>query len=490
MKRLVLVLASLGLGSAGLYLGQTLSPGLAPAARNDAAVLIPKELTSYRDVVKRVLPAVVSIESQARAGKRPLQRDGDMQLRGGEDRFGDNRAIDDNGPTRIGFGSGFLISSKGVVLTNNHVVAGADQVVVQLRDGSKYTSTKIKTDVKSDLAIVTLDTKLPTPYLEFGDSNAMEIGDRVLAVGAPFGLTGTVTHGIISSKGRDLRMNMYEDFLQTDAAINPGNSGGPLVNLEGKVIGVNSAIKSRTGGFEGIGLAIPSNMAKWIGEQLLRNGVVRRGYLGVGIEDVDEGIAKDLSLKEAKGVKITRVYRGAPGAKAGLKTDDVIVSLGGKPVANGRGLQLAVATLPLGKPVDLRIVRDGKEQSLSVIIEEQPQTFGTAKQPKIPEVGRGSFHIQRAGFVVTDLTDDLAESLRYPDTVKGGLIVRIDPAGLAAQVGLRAGMVILKVNKESTTTAKAVKDAMASGSTVKGISVEARSQKGGTRTFVLKDEDN
>jgi serine protease Do len=489
MKRLVLVFASLCLGSAGLYVGGALSPAKAPAAKDGSVVVIPKELTSYRDIVKRVLPAVVSIESQARGGKRPLQRDGDMQWRGIPNGLGDNRAIDD-GPVRIGFGSGFLINSKGVVLTNNHVVAGADQVVVQLRDGSKYTSSKIKTDIKSDLAIVSLDTKLPTPYLEFGDSNDMEIGDRVLAVGAPFGLTGTVTHGIISSKGRSLRMNMYEDFLQTDAPINPGNSGGPLINLEGKVIGVNSAIKSRTGGFEGIGLAIPSNMAKWIGEQLLKNGVVHRGYLGVGIEDVDDGIAKDLSLKEAKGVKITRIYRGAPGAKAGLKTDDVIVELGGKPVANGRALQLAVATLPLGKPVDLRIVRDGKEQSLKVTIEEQPQAFGTAKQPRIPEVGRGSFYIQKAGFVVTDLTDDLADTLGFPDTVKGGLIVRVDPTGLAAQSGLRVGMVIVKVNKESTTNAKAAREAIAAGSTEKGISIEARGQRGGTRTFVLKDEDN
>jgi serine protease Do len=489
MKRFVLVLACLSLGGAGVYLGQTVLQGQAPVTRSGTAVLLPKELTSYRDVVKKVLPAVVSIEAQSRSGRARPNRPGDMQLPGAGDPFKDNWAIDDETPSRIGFGSGFIVSPKGVVVTNNHVVEGADQVLVHLRDGSKYTSTSIKTDAKSDLAIIRLDAKLPLSYLEFGDSNDMEIGDRVLAVGAPFGLTGTVTHGIISSKGRSLRMNMYEDFLQTDAAINPGNSGGPLVNLEGKVIGVNSAIKSRTGGFQGIGMAISSNMAKWIANQLLENGVVRRGYLGVGIQDVDDDIAKDLGLKEAKGVKVTRIYRGAPGAKAGLKTDDVILELGGKRVANGQALQLAVAALPLGKPVDLRIVRDGKPQTLKVTIEEQPEGFGAARAPRIPEIGRGSFNVERVGIVVTDLTEELADALGYDETVKGGVIVRMERAGLAALAGLQTGMVIVKVNKKATTTAKAVKEVMAAGSTAKGITVQVRSQRGGLRTFVLREEE-
>jgi serine protease Do len=490
MKRFVLVLVSLSFGGAGVYLGQTLLQGQAPVGKDAAVVVIPKELTSYRDIVKRVLPAVVSIEAQSTTGKVRQQRPADMAWSGKGDPFEHVRPIDDNSPSRIGFGSGFIISAKGIVMTNNHVVDGADQVLVHLRDGTKYTSTKIKTDPKSDLAIITLDAKLPLPYLEFGDSNDMEIGDRVLAIGAPFGLAGTVTHGIISSKDRSLRMNMYEDFLQTDAAINPGNSGGPLVNLEGKVIGVNSAIKSRSGGFQGIGMAISSNMAKWIGKQLLENGSVRRGYLGVGIQDVDEEIAKELGLKEAKGVKITRIYRDTPGAKAGLKADDVVLELGGKKVHDGRGLQLAVATLPLGKPVDVRIIREGKEETKKVIIEEQPKTFGTARETKIPDVGRGSINIEKVGIVVTDLTEELGDALGYPDTVKGGVIVRMDRTGLAAQAGLQPGMVILKVNKGATTTAKAVKDAIAAGSTTRGITVQARSQRGGLRTFVIKEVDD
>src|SRR5205807_2989303 len=190
----------------------------------------------------------------------------------------------------------------GVVLTNYHVVAGADRVEVQLADGRKFLSRDIKGDRKNDLALVRLETKSPLPSLELGDSDAMEIGDRVLAVGAPFGLTGTVTAGIVSAKGRhNLQMNMYEDFLQTDAAINPGNSGGPLVNLQGQVIGINAAIKSRTGGFQGIGLAVASNLAKNIMDKLLKDGVVHRGYLGVQIQDLTPAVAERLGLKGKSG---------------------------------------------------------------------------------------------------------------------------------------------------------------------------------------------
>ena len=211
----------------------------------------------------------------------------------------------------------------------------------------------------------------------------MEIGDRVLAVGAPFGLTGSVTHGIISAKGRNgLNMNMYEDFLQTDAAINPGNSGGPLVNLDGKVIGINAAIKSRSGGFQGVGLAIASNLAKNVMDQLLKDGVVHRGYLGVQIKDlIDKDLAQRLGLKEDQhGVVVVAGLRQVSRrAKAALQAGDVITAIAGKPVKDGRELQRVVAGLPLGKPVDMVVLRDGKPQTLKVTIEEQPKEFGTAR---------------------------------------------------------------------------------------------------------------
>jgi serine protease Do len=315
-------------------------------------------------VVKKVLPAVVSIEARAKA--RRARGEGD-----------DSAAI--------GFGSGFLIDPTGIILTNNHVVDGADRLEVTLMDGRKFISRDIKTDAKTDLAIVRIAPKKDLPYLELGDSDAMEIGDRVLAVGAPYGLTGSVTAGIISAKNRNLRVNMYEDFLQTDAAINPGNSGGPLVNLEGKVIGINSAIKSRSGGFQGIGLAIASNMVRKVKDQLLKEGVVRRGYLGVQVKDVDnEELATKLGLKETAGVVIETIFDDTPSARAGLKKGDVILKLGGKAIKNSRSLQSAVSDLPLGKPVTVEIFRDGDAQTKDVTIEEQPQDYGT-RRPSVPD---------------------------------------------------------------------------------------------------------
>ncbi len=314
MKRCSLIVCCLLLGgSAGTFLAERLLQGQAPVAP-----AIPKELTSYRDVVKKVLPAVVSIESRTKPApvrKRrrvPLDEQVPEELRPFFD-FGDG---DDAPEPRGGFGSGVLVDAKGVILTNFHVVEGASQVVVHLSDGRKFTSKDVKSDPKTDLAIVRIEAPAALPFLELGDSDAMDIGDRVLAVGAPFGLTGTVTHGIISAKGRSLQLNMYEDFLQTDAAINPGNSGGPLVSLDGKVIGINAAIKSRSGGFQGVGLAIASNMVKSIMPQLLKDGVVRRGYLGVQIKEILEPeVASRLGLKEGEhGVLVTRVFDDTPGA--------------------------------------------------------------------------------------------------------------------------------------------------------------------------------
>jgi serine protease Do len=490
MKRCLLVLTCLALGGSGVYVGQSFLQGQAPVNAGGRAVAVPKELTSYRDIVKKVAPAVVSIEAQARGRARLNQRPDDMRLPPGADLFGGRaRRIDDeDSPSRIGFGSGFLISPKGVILTNNHVVAGAEQVVVQLSDGRKFTSKQIKTDPMTDLAIVTVESKLPLPFLEMGDSSEMEVGDRVLAVGAPFGLTGTVTHGIISNKGGvlgKLEMNRYNDFLQTDAAINPGNSGGPLINLEGKVIGINSAIKSRTGGFQGIGLAISSNLGKWVADQLLANGSVKRGYLGVALRDVSEEGAKELGLKEARGVRIMQVLPDAPGERAGLKNGDVILSMQGKPIQNRRVLQMLVARLPVGKPVELIVFRDGAEKTMKVTIDEQPKDFATPKtSSRVPVL-----NLPAAGIAVTELTADLAEELGFPETVKGVLIVRVAADGLAAQAGLRAGMVILSANKTAVTTPRELAEVIKEGSTSTGITLRARTARGAAQTFVLKAKE-
>jgi serine protease Do len=489
MKRVSLVVALLMFGGAAGVVSHSLLQGQAPRERPAPAVA--REIVSFRDIVKKVLPGVVSIEAQStgNSGRRG-RREEDTQFPDGPGRFGGPRFAAD-GPVRVGFGSGFLVDAKGVVLTNNHVVDGADQVVVQLRDGRKFTSKDIKADPKTDLAIVRIKAPAALSYLELGDSNQMEIGDRVLAVGAPFGLTGTVTHGIISAKGRALRMNMYEDFLQTDAAINPGNSGGPLVNLEGKVIGINSAIKSRSGGFQGIGLAIASNLAKNIMTQLLKNGVVRRGYLGVQIDDIkDEDTAKKHGVKEVRGVRITRVFEDAPGAKGGLKAGDVVLQIDGKDVKDGRDLQIIVAGLLVGKAVDVRVVRDRKERTLRITIEEQPSTFGSAPPPpRFPERGKGALEVAKIGIDVADLTDELAEALGFPEGTRGALVTKVERNGLAAAVGIRPGTLITAVNRKPATSAKLVRELVRAGSVETGIRVRLLTPRGRSVEVLLRNEE-
>jgi len=466
------------------------------------AVAVPKELTSYRDVVKKVLPAVVSIEGRAKAKPKVQERSqkrrrapdlDDMQLPEEFRKFLEEfQAPEADGPDStpsFGFGSGFVVDPKGVILTNFHVVGGADQVEVQMKDGRKFVTRDIKGDRKTDLAIVRVDAKTPLPYLELGDSDAMEIGDRVLAAGAPFGLTGSVTCGIVSAKGRNgLQMNMYEDFLQTDAAINPGNSGGPLINLAGQVIGINAAIKSRSGGFQGVGLAVASNLAKNVVQQLLKEGVVHRGYLGVQIKDLDDAeLASRLGVKENGGVVVGQVFENSPAGKAGLQPGDVVTNIGGKPVTNGRELQSVVATLPLRKPVDVTVVRDGKTQVVPVTVEEQPDDFGTARVPvqRAPGRSKDTVKLDKLGVEVVELTPELADELGYRENAKGVLITKVDPDSPAAEAGLRRGQLVVKADREAVATVGALK-ARVNKSAEKGVLLQVQSPREGTKYVLVK----
>jgi serine protease Do len=467
-----------------------------------APAAIPKELTSYRNIVKRVLPAVVSIESRI---KQPRAKNMNQPRNRRTPRFDDSQVpeefrrffhefqvpfdqMPEPGPT-VGFGSGFLVDPKGVILTNFHVVGGATEVEVTLADGRKFMSRDIKGDRKTDLAIVRIQSKETLPFLEVGDSDAMEIGDRVLAVGAPFGLTGTVTHGIVSGKGRNgFHMNMYEDFIQTDAAINPGNSGGPLVNLAGQVIGINAAIKSRTGGFQGVGLAISANLAKNVMKQLEEQGVVHRGYLGVQIKPLDPEVAARLGVQEKHGVLVGEVFDGSPAAKAGLKPGDVITAVAGKPVKDARALQHLVVTLPLNKPTEVAVVRDGKELSKRVTIEEQPEEFGVASAPvaPTPRGSRDAVNMDKVGLEVTDLTPERADQLGFGSKVEGALITHVNNDSPAADAGLRRGMVITKVDKKRVADAEAFRSAIDKSDMSKGVLLQVRSPRGGTDYVMLK----
>jgi serine protease Do len=468
----------------------------------NAQPAIPKELTSYRGIVKKVLPAVVSIETRAKQVARVSQPQNRRRSNPSERQFQDpnelfRRFFGDDNPfggqfdspdqgrqmPRDSFGSGFIIDPKGLVVTNYHVVAGADRVKVQLMDGRSFWSKDIKGDRKNDLAIVRIQTNEPLPSLEFGDSDSMEIGDRVLAVGSPFRLTGTVTSGIVSAKGRtglnDERA-VYEDYLQTDAAINPGNSGGPLVNLEGQVIGINTAIKTSTGTFAGIGLAITSHVAKDITDQLIKNGVVHRGYLGLRVMPLEHDAAAELGVKEGHGVAVAEVMPRTPAAKAGLKEGDIITEVAGKKVTDGRELQLVVGHLPINKSTDVQIVRDGKPMTLSVTIQEQPESLGeeeeqaqnAQKQPKTNSSEQLS--IDKIGVHVSDVTPELIDRFRLKESAKGAIVTDVEQGSLGMDAGLRAGTMIMKINRKPVNSAEQVQRTLEKADLAKGVVLEVR----------------
>jgi serine protease Do len=441
----------------------------------------PKELTSYRDVVKAVLPAVVSVKSVPKAASTKRERSVQPRRRQ-RPNFEDMPGIPeefrrffegmDDGtiePQEIipqrSFGSGFIIDPKGVVLTNYHVVDGADRVEVTLKDGRTFTSKDIKGDRKNDLAIVRIHSDSGLPSLELGNSDAMEIGDRVLAVGAPFGLEGSVTAGIVSATGRNgfsENHAVYEDYLQTDAAINPGNSGGPLVNLEGKVIGINTAIRTRSGGWQGVGLAITSNVAKSIVDQLTHEGVVHRGYLGIGIQPLKPEVAEALGLEGQKGVLVMQVAKGSPAAKAGMKERDVIVSVAGKTFQETRDLQRVVSSLPVHKEVNVTVIRDGKRMVLPVTIEEQPDEYGVTSLQRrgnqAPgEEEKAEVTIDKFGFDVADLTPELARKYGYRSSMEGVVVTDVQAGSLAEEAGLRRGVLISKINRKSVPSAEDVR---------------------------------
>ncbi len=519
MKRWSVALLTLivGFGTGTFFVGTGLHGQNAKPPVNATPPALDREPASYRAVVKKVLPAVVSIEAKAKVtraakakpgpraplvvpfGDQQLPEEFRRQLPDDFRRFFEEHGrepgrmpVDPDDSPRLGFGSGFFVDPAGVVVTNYHVVDGADQVTVETQDGRKFRSKSIRLDRRTDLAVVVLDTTEKNfPYLELGDSDAMEIGDRVLAVGAPFGLAGSVTHGIVSAKGRNgLNMNMYEDFIQTDAAINPGNSGGPLVNIEGKVIGINAAIKSRSGGFQGIGLAVGSNLAKKVVDALRTEGVVRRGYLGVQIRELSPEVSARLGLKKDVGVVVGEVFENTPAAKAGLQAGDVITAIAGKAVKDGRVLQNVVAELPLGKPSPVEVVREGKAVTVDVTVEEQPGEFGTARAPapRQPAAAPESTALEAIGVEVSDLSGALAEDLGFRKGTKGAVITKVESTGVAAEAGLRRGMLITKVENRKVSSAAEAREALEGASLARGVLLQVQSPQGGTTFVLLRSE--
>jgi serine protease Do len=338
-----------------------------------------------------------------------------------------------------GQGSGFIISPDGYVMTNNHVVGEADKVQVKLSDGREFEAKVVGTDPHTDIAVIKIDaTNLP--IVRLGDSDAIDVGDWVVALGNPFGLTNTLTAGIISAKGRSrIGITDYEDFIQTDAAINPGNSGGPLVNLDGQAVAINTAIFSRTGGSMGIGFAIPINMAKDIRDQLIAHGSVSRGYLGIVIQDLTPDLAAKFGLSNEKGILVADVNNGSPADRAGMKRGDVIVEADGQPVTDVVPFRNKVALLGPNHRVHLTFLRDGERKSVTIKtgpMEESP----LASNSPVPDT------IDQLGLTAQDLTPDLAERLDYA-TESGVVVVSVRDGSPADAAGLRRGTLIREVNR-------------------------------------------
>jgi serine protease Do len=343
-----------------------------------------------------------------------------------------------------GVGSGVVVSKDGYILTNNHVVAEADKVTVMVGENKKYTAKVIGTDPLTDLAVVKINTG-DLPVAKLGNSDDVRIGQWVIAVGNPFQLLHTVTAGIISAKGRSAGITTYDDFIQTDASINPGNSGGALADLEGNVIGINTAISTPSGGNVGIGFAIPINMAKQVMEELVKKGKVTRGYLALVPQDIDEDMAKALDLKSTEGALVGDVTAGGPADKAGIKRGDVIISFNGKKVTGSNQLRQLVAQADPGSAAKLVLLRDGRELPVSVVLGERPKEFsdrGEPEEEQSPEEGTG----EKLGISVQTLTPDIAQQLGYRNE-QGVVVSGVVSASAAEDADLRRGDLIKEVNR-------------------------------------------
>jgi Do/DeqQ family serine protease len=425
-----------------------------------APVVVDGVRTSYADVVEKVAPAVVKITAEHKEKAQQL----DMPSQALPFPFGgEQQQPQRRGPSiQRGLGSGVIVSADGTILTNNHVIDGAEKVQVEMTDKRSFEAKVVGADKLSDLALLKIEAK-DLPYLSFGDSDKVRIGDVVLAIGNPLGIGQTVTAGIISAKGRrtGLSDGSFEDFLQTDAPINEGNSGGPLINVSGELIGINSQILSRSGGNIGIGFSIPSNMAKSVLEQLLKDGKVHRGQLGVIVQNVTAELAESFNLKGLEGVVVSQVKSGSAADKAGVKTGDVILSLNGEKIEDSNTLRNKVAATSPGTEVTLKILRDDKEQEVKVSLSEASQD----EQPNAPGSGptkkeEGGADGGKLGITIEPLTGDTAKKLGLPADTKGLVVSDVDADGPAAEAGIRQGDVILSVNRQEVQTVDAMRDAL------------------------------
>lgn len=453
----------------GLLSGDDTIAPVQPAAP-PAAVSVDGVRTSYADVVEKTSPAVVRIEAEVR--NRQQSQLGQTPF---DDLFRQNPGQRGNPRTPVerGLGSGVLVSADGTILTNAHVIDGAEKITVLTNDNKRFTAKLVGIDKPSDLAVVKIDTQNMS-YLSLGNSDTVRIGDIVLAIGNPLGIGQSVTAGIISAKGRRTGLSYgnsndsFEDFLQTDAPINRGNSGGALVNLSGELIGINSQILSTggpSGGSIGIGFSIPSNMAKSVMEQLLTNGKVRRGMLGINIQTVDPDKAEAMGLKEVSGVIVSNVRPGSAAEKAGVKRGDIITAINGEKIDDGNVLRNKIAgTLP-GTEVKLTVLRDGNPQELAATLDEfDTENASTNAAPDERGEAPSTGPTGKLGVTLQPLTPQIAKQFGAESVTEGVVVTDVDPNGAAAEAGIGRGDIIIEVNRQPVATAEAVESALQNSS--------------------------
>jgi serine protease Do len=452
---------------------------------------------SYAPVVKRVAPSVVKVHVTESAKNVPASFEPFLENNPGlreffGDQFGRSSGRGGRGqlrqPPQEGLGSGVIVSSDGYVLTNSHVVKGADTIKVALNDGRELTAKVVGTDPQTDLAVIKIDAK-DLPAITFADSDKVEVGDRVLAVGNPFGIGQTVTSGMVSGLGRATMGLDYEDFIQTDAAINPGNSGGALVDAEGRLVGINTAILSRSGGSQGIGFAIPANLAHSVMEQLAANGKVVRGFLGVSVQDITPALADEfkLNLTHNSGALVSEVTPGSPADKAGLQGGDVVTQLDGKSIIDARHLRLAVAMVAPGTKASAEVVRNGKTMKVDLNIATKPTDRSIARAGDDESSAAGEDTGTLNGVGVGDLDAQARREFDVPAGLRGALVTSVDPTSASAAAGLQPGDVILEINRHKVKNAEdAVK--LTEKTETKKTLLRVWSQRGSR--FVVVDESS
>jgi len=441
----------------------------------------------FADIAERVTPAVVDVSVRGRGLRAQIGTSNlpeGLPFEGFMKRFFEDRGFAPHGLEGPGsareLGSGFIVDPTGLIVTNFHVVDGADEIQVTLSDGSKYDAQVKGLDPKTDLALLKIDAEKSLPFVRFGDSDAVRVGDWVLTVGNPFGLPGSVTAGIISARGRDIRSGPYDDYFQIDAPINRGNSGGPLFDTSGRVVGVNTAIYSPSGGNVGVGFAIPAATASGIVAQLRENGHVARGWLGVQIQPVTDDIAEGLGLGSDRGALVASVVPDSPAAKAGLRSGDVILHAGDKAIESTRGLSRLVASIPAGTDLSIEVWRNGAKERLPVVIGPMPAEDEVAAAADEDVHGSSP----RLGLRLAPMTPEARDAMGVEAPSQGVIVAGVEKGSPADQAGIKAGNVISMVGQRKVVSPEELIDAVQEAVAQHRHSVALRVEQDGKARFV------